>query len=71
MKNTIRQKIHEVKYFSMATDENATTTSSTVKPSGKLKYMSAYRFFRRECVPQVKSENPDLDGKDRQKMIKK
>ena len=41
-----------------------------MKPSGKLRYMSAYRFFRRDCVPKIKQENPELDGKQRQRVIK-
>lgn len=32
--------------------------------------MSAYRFFRKELVPIVKSTHPDLDGKGRQGIIK-
>lgn len=42
-----------------------------MKPSGKLKYMTAYRFYRKEQVPALKVSNPDLDGKARQTLIKK
>lgn len=45
-KNSLRKQIHDLKY----SHENF-----TVKPSGKLKYMSAFRFFRKELVPLIKS----------------
>jgi len=32
--------------------------------------MSAYRFFRREMVPLVKTKYPDFDGKTRQTLIR-
>jgi hypothetical protein len=32
--------------------------------------MSAYRFFRKQMVPQVKEAFPDLDGKGRQEIIR-
>ena len=32
--------------------------------------MSAFRFYRREAVPEVKSEQPDLDGKARHKVVR-
>jgi hypothetical protein len=37
-----------------------------MKASGKLKFMTAYRFFRKDKVPLVKEKYPDLDGKGRQ-----
>lgn len=60
--NALRKQIHDIKFA----PENP-----AVKASGKLKFMTAYRFFRREKVPQVKDEHPALDGKDRQNIIKK
>jgi len=32
--------------------------------------MSAFRFYRREAVPEVKEEHPDLDGKARHKIVR-
>lgn len=60
--NSLRKQIHDIKYSS---------DNSAVKPSGKLKFMTAYRFFRREQVPQVKEKHAELDGKGRQNLIKK
>ena len=50
----MRAEIHRIKY---------TRDNQAIKPSGKLRFMSAYRFFRREMVPVVKSERPELEGK--------
>ncbi|CDW84111.1 UNKNOWN [Stylonychia lemnae] len=83
-KNLLRQKIYDIKYNCIDkvvasrsiphTLQNQSASSNgsqgAVKPSGKLKFMSAYRFFRRELVPIMKSTHPEMDGKDRQKMIK-
>lgn len=60
-KNLLKKKIHDIKY---------STDNSSVKPSGKLKYMSAFRFFRKEQVPEIKKIEPLIDGKARQKIIK-
>ena len=60
--STIRKQIHEIIYSS---------SNQVVKPSGKLRFMTAYRFFRKDHVPTVKEQNPDLDGKGRQEIIKK
>jgi len=32
--------------------------------------MSAYRFFRREQVPLIKAEYPELEGKQRHQLIR-
>jgi hypothetical protein len=61
LKSELKQQIHDIKYSS---------SNPAVKPSGKLKFMSAYRFFRREMVPLVKAEYPDFDGKGRQQVIR-
>ena len=53
-KSRIKQLIHDIKY---------SQNNPAVKPSGKLKYMSAYRFFRKDMVPLVKADHPDFDGK--------
>lgn len=45
LKSELKEKIHDIKY---------SNDNPAVKPSGKLKYMSAYRFFRKEMVPLVK-----------------
>lgn len=44
--------------------------NKAVKPSGKLRFMSAYRFYRREMVPLVKAERPELEGKQRHQLIR-
>jgi hypothetical protein len=33
-----------------------------IKPSGKIKFMSAYRFFRKEMVQVIKKTEPSLDS---------
>ena len=40
-----------------------------IKPSGKIKFMSAYRFFRKEMVPMIKQQEHDLDGKGRHAVV--
>ena len=60
--NNLRAEIHKIKFCG---DNNA------VKPSGKLRFMSAYRFFRREMVPIIKLKHPDLEGKQRHQIIRK
>jgi len=55
--NDLRRKIHELKFGG--------TSNKAVKPSGKLRFMSAFRFYRREAVPEVKVEYPEMDGKSR------
>lgn len=37
---------------------------------GKLKFLSAYRIFRRTIAPQIKKERPNLNGKERQAIIR-
>ena len=54
--NSLRQAIHMIKY----SGENM-----AVKPTGKLKFLTAYRFFRREEVPIVKQMYPEMEGKER------
>ena len=61
MKSKLKQEIHDIKF---------SNDNPAVKPSGKLKYMSAYRFFRRDMVPIVKEMHPDFDGKSRQHIIR-
>jgi hypothetical protein len=53
-KSSLKQQIYDIKFSS---------ANPAVKPSGKLKYMSAYRFFRKEMVSQAKEDHPDFDGK--------
>lgn len=61
MKNLLQKRIHEVKYVA---------ANQSVKPSGKFKYMSAFRFYRKEQVPLIKQQHPELEGKERQVRIK-
>jgi hypothetical protein len=42
---------------------------SQIKPSGKIKFMSAYRFFRKEMVPVIKQQEPLLDSKGRHSVV--
>jgi hypothetical protein len=46
--NELKRKIFEIKFGG--------TDNKAVKPSGKLRFMSAFRFYRREAVPEVKTE---------------
>lgn len=36
----------------------------------KLKFLSAYRIYRRAIAPQIKAERPNLTGKERQAIIR-
>ena len=47
------------------------THCSQIKPSGKVKFMSAYRFFRKEMVPIIKQQEPLLDSKGRHSVVQK
>mgnify|MGYP000108793002 CR=1 FL=1 len=40
-----------------------------IKPSGKIKFMSAYRFFRKEMVPVIKKCEPTLDSNGRHQVV--
>ena len=40
-----------------------------IKPSGKIKFMSAYRFFRKEMVPVIKKHEPLLDSNGRHQVV--
>ena len=44
--------------------------NKAVKPTGKLRVLSAYRFYRREEVPKIKQEKPELDGKARHALVR-
>ena len=57
----LREQIHSIKFC----QHNA-----AVKPTGKLRFMTAYRFYRRDEVPKVKEENPELDGKARHAIVR-
>jgi len=57
----------------LETDEFVQTKDnhiSLLKPSGKLKFKSAQRFFRMEMVPILKKLEPTLDSQGRQDVIK-
>ena len=60
--NDLKKKIFELKFGG--------NDNKAVKPSGKLRFMSAFRFYRREAVPEVKVEQPELDGKARHKVVR-
>lgn len=59
--SNLRAEIHRIRF---------SRDNQAVKPSGKLRFMSAYRFFRREMVPVVKAERPELEGKQRHQLIR-
>lgn len=60
--NSLREEIHRIKFCS---------DNQAVKATGKLKFLTAYRFFRREEVPIVKQMFPEKEGKERQAMVRK
>ena len=59
--NNLRQRIHEIKF---------TSDNPSVKPSGKLRFLSAFRFFRREAIPQIKEDHPELDSRARHVIVR-
>jgi len=60
--NKLREEIHKIKFCS---------DNQAVKPTGKLKFLTAYRFYRREEVPIVKKMYPETEGKERQALVRK
>ena len=58
----MRAEIHSIKYSG---------DNQAVKPTGKLKFLTAYRFYRREEVPIVKQMFPEKGGKERQALVRK
>lgn len=59
--NNIRREIYELQYGEK---------NSAVKSTGKLRFLSAYRFFRKEEVPLIKANHPNLEGKERHALVK-
>ena len=53
----------------LARNQHQSKIYSQLKPSGKIKFMSAYRFFRKEMVPLIKRLEPDLDSKGRHHVV--
>lgn len=49
--------------------EKTQRTDSSSKED-KLKFLSAYRIYRRAIAPQIKAERPNLTGKERQAIIR-
>jgi len=58
--NRLREEIHNIRFHG----------SGLVKPSGKLKYLTPFRVYRKECIAEMKEEHPDLLSKERHQMIK-
>jgi hypothetical protein len=54
--NELRAEIYDLQYGQK---------NQAVKPTGKLRFLSAYRFYRREQVPTVKQLHPEMEGKSR------
>jgi len=68
MINQLLKEIHDIK-FPFQTDKAQALVSSQIKASGKIKFMSAYRFFRKEMVPLIKQQEPLLDSKGRHTVV--
>ena len=60
--NELRDEIHRIKYCK---------DNKAVKPTGKLRFLTAYRFYRREEMPIVKQMFPQKEGKKRQAIVRK
>lgn len=56
--NSIKKKIHEIRFPFLSGLNSGNIQGggfgTQIKPSGKIKFMSAYRFFRKEMVPVIK-----------------
>lgn len=59
--NQLRAEIHQLKYGGK---------NEAIKPTGKLRFLTAYRFFRKEEVPKVKAQNPHMEGRQRHALVK-
>lgn len=72
--NELKGRIQEIKFpFSHSEAENnegKEAPHTLLKPSGKLKFKSAQRFFRMEMVPILKKIEPTLDSQGRQEVIR-
>lgn len=71
--NELKGRIQEIKFpfsHSEAEYEGKEAPHTLLKPSGKLKFKSAQRFFRMEMVPILKKIEPTLDSQGRQEVIR-
>lgn len=59
--NELRSEIHKLTHGGV---------NQAVKPTGKLRFLTAYRFFRREEIPKIKSESPQMEGRQRHSLVK-
>jgi hypothetical protein len=75
--DSLKRKIHEVRFPFLVREQHELENSeftgkrgqSQIKPSGKIKFMSAYRFFRKEMVPVIKKHEPLLDSNGRHQVV--
>lgn len=71
--NAIKKKIHEIRFPFLNGQSGGNAPGggfgTQIKPSGKIKFMSAYRFFRKEMVPVIKQQESNLDGKGRHAVV--
>lgn len=64
--NELKGRIQEIKFpFSQSQQAEENQPAQLLKPSGKLKFKSAQRFFRMEMVPLLKKVEPALDSQAR------
>lgn len=59
--NELRAQIHQLQFGGQ---------NKAVKPTGKLRYLTAYRFYRREEIPKIKMDHPQLEGRQRHALVK-
>ena len=59
--NALRKQIHELTHGGQ---------NEAVKPTGKLRFLTAYRYFRRDEIPKIKKTHPLLEGRDRHALVK-
>lgn len=60
--NELRSQIHELRHGGQ---------NEAIKPTGKLRFLTAYRFYRRDEIPKIKESHPLLEGRDRHQLVKK
>jgi hypothetical protein len=59
--NELRSEIHKLTHGGV---------NQAIKPTGKLRFLTAYRFFRREEIPKIKQESPEMEGRQRHSLVK-
>ena len=59
--NDLRQQIHELQFG---------VPNQAVKPTGKLRFLTAFRYFRKEEIPKIKADYPHMEGRQRHALVK-